>query len=67
MSIGSGMFGQLIQSCGDLVDGKHLKIADVDLAFVAATSNNSKRKSKMIPADQIIRFNFMEVMIRLVE
>ena len=67
MSIGKGMFGQLIGSCGELVDGKLLKIADVDLAFIAATSGNSKRGKKLIPADQIIRFNFMEVMVRLIE
>jgi hypothetical protein len=37
------------------------------LAFIAATSGNSKRGKKLIPADQIIRFNFMEVMVRIVE
>jgi NLR family CARD domain-containing protein 3 len=67
MSIGKYMFGALMQNCGDLVDGKTLKIADLDLAMIAVKAADSKIKNKNVPADQLVRYNFLEIQIRLAE
>ena len=50
-----------MQSCGDLVDGKTLKLADIDLGIVAVKAADSRKASKLIPADQLIRYNFLEI------
>ena len=67
MSIGKNSFGALMQSCGNLVDGKTLKIADVDLGMIAVKAADMKKGNKLIPADQLIRYNFLEIMVRLAE
>ena len=56
-----------MQSCGNLVDGKTLKIADVDLGMIAVKAADMKKGNKLIPADQLIRYNFLEIMVRLAE
>ena len=57
-----------MQSCGDLVDGDTLKLADVDLGKVAVkAADKQKKPNKLCPVDRIIRYNFLEVHIRLAE
>jgi hypothetical protein len=67
MSIGKNSFSALMQSCGDLVDGKTLKLADIDLGCIAVKAADAKKGNKLIPADQLIRYNFLEVQIRLAD
>ena len=51
MSIGKNSFSQLMQSCGDLVDGKTLKLTDVDIGLIAVKAADAKRGNKLIPVD----------------
>ena len=42
-------------------------MADLDLGRVAVKASDKKRKHDMIPVDRLIRYNFLEVFIRLSE
>ena len=61
MSIGRNAFSALMQACGDLVDGKTLKLSDVDLGLISVKAADAKKGNKNIPVDQLIRYNFLEV------
>jgi hypothetical protein len=67
MSVKTSVFSQLLQQCGDLVDNKALTLADIDLAVIATKSGDIKRISKLVPMNDLIRHNFIEVFIRLSE
>ena len=67
MSIGKNAFMLLLQRCGDLVDQKTLNTADLGIAYIASKAADAKRASKLIPADQLIRYNFLEIFLRLAE
>ena len=67
MSIGKNSFSTLMQSCEDLVDGKTLKLSDLDIGIIAVKAADSKKANKLIPVDQLIRYNFVEIIIRLAE
>lgn len=67
MNIGRNAFAQLMQSCGDLVDGKTLNMADLGIAYIAVKAADMKKGNKLIPADSIIRYNFLEIFIRLAD
>jgi hypothetical protein len=65
MSIGKNSFDFLLKSCGDLIDGKTLNSADIGIAFISVKAADAKLKTKLIPQDQLIRYNFLEVFVRL--
>ena len=67
MSIGKISFGQLMQQCGDLVDNKTLKITDLDIAYIQVKAADAKKQNKLVPADQLVRHNFLEIMIRIAD
>lgn len=67
MSIGKNAFAALMQACGELVDGKTLKLTDIDLGFIAVKAADAKKGNKQVPVDQLIRYNFLEVQIRLAD
>ena len=52
-----------------LVDDASLKLADIDLGKEAVKAADKKKKPKNIlcPVDRIIRYNFLEIHIRLAE
>ena len=69
-SIGSNLLSDVILHCNDFVDSKAMKLSDVDLAFIASNAYSNKKfpyRSDFIinPERQIIRYQFLEVMIRL--
>ena len=51
MSIGKNKFGELMLKCGDFVDGTTLRLADLDLGFIAVKAADVKKANKLIPAD----------------
>ena len=67
MSIGKNSFGALMQACGDLVDNKTLKLSDLDIGYIAVKAADMKKANKLVPADQLIRYNFLEIQIRLAD
>lgn len=54
-SIGTTVFADLVQSCGDLMDSKTLKLADLDLEFVA-TKSGPKKSNPRNPERSMIRY-----------
>jgi len=67
LSIGNNSFTALMQSCGDFVDNKTMKMSYLDLCRVAAKANDGKARHKMIPSDRIVRHNFLEIALRLAD
>lgn len=67
MSISTNFFSVLMQSCSDFVDSKTLKISDLDLGFIASKAADMQVKSKIVPMKELIRYNFLEVHIRLAQ
>ena len=51
MSIGKNCFGTLMQQCGDLVDNRTLKLADLDIGYIAVKAADMKKANKLIPAE----------------
>ncbi|KAL4468590.1 hypothetical protein ABPG74_005093 [Tetrahymena malaccensis] len=49
-----------------LTDGKQFKIADVDHNFISAISNTVKERNYLNPEKSIIRFQFLELVIRII-
>lgn len=49
------------------MDNKTLKLADLDIGYIAVKAADMKRASKLVPADQLIRYNFLEIQIRLAD
>lgn len=47
-----------------MVDGKYLKLSDIDLEFVACKANPPFR-GKLNPERQLIRYQFMEMWVRI--
>ena len=54
-----------MQSCGDFIDFKTIDTKDLDLGRVAVKAQDKNSKHKNLPPDRIIRYNFLEVLIRL--
>jgi hypothetical protein len=44
-SIGTNVFSDIIVNCEGLVDGKYLKLSDVDLDFVATKASYKRSKN----------------------
>ena len=44
-----------------------MSISDLDIDRVAVKKNDKKLKHKMIPVDRLIRYNFLEIIIRLTQ
>ena len=53
-------------SCENLIDDKTLNSSDIDISFVAVKWDRGS-KNKLIPEKQMIRYNFLEVHLRLCE
>ena len=62
--IGVNVFSDLlINGTTTLVDGKFLKLADVDLERIQTNAN--EENSKFNPKNNMVRHNFLEVFFRL--
>jgi hypothetical protein len=54
--------------CGDLIDDKTLNAADLGIAHKAVKAADAKLTNKLlVPADQLIRYNFLEIFLRIAE
>jgi hypothetical protein len=63
-SIGQNSFTDFCFSCKGLVDGLTLKLSDVDLNLKATLYSEVKNNPRN-PANALIRFQFMEILVRL--
>ena len=63
MCIGPGVLTDLFRDCPGLIDGKTLKITDLDLAIIAC--NGGTKKNHLNPSSAISRHQLMEVLTRL--
>jgi len=46
MSIGSGVLTELCRECKGLLDGKHLKLTDLDLSIIACNGGGGQTHTK---------------------
>jgi hypothetical protein len=47
------------------VDQKTINLSDLDIARVSVKSSDKNSKNSNIPQDKLIRYNFLEVFVRL--
>jgi len=59
------VFSDIVYNLNGLVDYKTLKLSDVDLIFITTKASGMQFKTKLNPERQIIRFQFLEVFVRL--
>ena len=52
-------------NAGDFIDNVSMKLPDLDIERVAVKSGDKKVKNANIPPDKMIRYNFLEIWIRL--
>lgn len=65
-SVGGLVLGQFFAQAGDFVDNKTIGLKDLDLAKAAVKGKDLKKTGNSnIPADRIVRYNFLEIFIRL--
>jgi hypothetical protein len=59
-------FNDLVNQC-KIVDNKYLRMADVDISFISSNilSESVMYKNNMIPERSLVRFKFLEILIRL--
>lgn len=57
------MFSDIVQQMTEMVDGKTLKLSDLDLEFIATKAQNIQ--SKQNPERALVRHNWLEIFIRL--
>jgi hypothetical protein len=64
MCTGSGTISECLSHCEKFIDGKTIKLSDVDLEIIAC--NGGKRIANWLSPDKgLVRFQFMEVLVRL--
>ncbi len=61
--IGVTTFSEVINSLTGFIDGKNLKLADLDLEFISTNANG--KQSKRNPERMLVRHNWMEIFVRL--
>ncbi|CAI2387670.1 unnamed protein product [Moneuplotes crassus] len=60
--IGQNVFNEII-NLTDIVDGKDLKLSDIDLEFIATKAGNKKKL--LNPERWLVRYQLMEVLVRI--
>lgn len=63
--MGTNLFSYIVFNCPGLVDHKTIKLSDVDLEFIATKAAGAHFKTKTNPDRQLIRYQFMEIFVRL--
>jgi len=58
------VFSDIIYNCAGLLDSKNVKLSDVDLEFISTKAGN-QFKTRQNPDRQLIRFQFLEIFVRL--
>ena len=65
-SIGTNVLSDTIYNCKELVDYKTLKLSDVDLEFITTKASGQQQfRERTNPERQLIRFQFLEIFVRL--
>jgi hypothetical protein len=65
--IAMNVFSEFVKET-NIVDDQLLKLSDVDLKFIACNASANKiRKSPMNPDKALVRYQFMEIVVRLAE
>lgn len=65
-SISQNPFTDFINTC-NMIDGKLLKLSDVDIKFIATLSSTDFKGNPRNPERAIIRYQLMEVLVRIAE
>lgn len=65
-SISKEGLSQILQACGTLVDGRTIDAKDIGIARTAVKWD-SRSNNKLIPGERLIRYNFLEAMIRIAD
>ena len=65
-SITQNPFTEFINSC-EIIDGKTIKLSDVDLKFIATFSGGDLKNNPRNPDRSLIRFQLMECITRIAE
>jgi len=64
MSIGAGTLTEMLHHCTDFIDGRVIKLSDIDLALIAC--NGGRKVTTMWTPDKaLVRAQFMDVLVRL--
>ena len=62
--IGLNSYTDFLKEELQIIDGTQLKYADTDRLFITVNAGN-KVKNSMIPANSLVRYQFMEILMRL--
>ena len=62
--IGSSVLTEILNNCNDFIDGKTLKLPDVDLQAIAC-NGGAKSTNWLKPDKALVRCQLMEVLVRL--
>ena len=61
-SIGLNVYTELLRENLGLVDGETLKLNEIDMLFIVV---NSIRKGEYNPANGLVRYQFLEILMRI--
>lgn len=63
MCIGVNTFSEVVSNLTGFIDGKFMKLSDLDLEFISTNANG--KTSKRNPERMLVRHNWMEIFVRL--
>ena len=63
-SVGPGILGEMIGNCENFIDGKAIRLTDVDLAIIACNGGNNGT-NKLSPGKALVRHQMIEALVRL--
>lgn len=61
--IGVNTFSEVVANLTGFIDGKFMKLSDLDLEFISTNANG--KVSKRNPERMLVRHNWMEIFVRL--
>ena len=61
-SVALNQYTEFIKEVLNLIDGEHLNQSDADRYFITVNAN---KRGPLIPANALVRCQFMEILIRL--
>jgi hypothetical protein len=61
--IGVNTFSDVVSNLTGFIDGRNMKLADLDLEFISTNANG--KQSKRNPERMLVRHNWMEIFVRL--
>jgi hypothetical protein len=61
-SLGLNSYTEIVKEQMSMVDGDNLKTADCDRMFITVNAN---KRTPLIPANALVRYQFLEILMRL--